>query len=60
MVVSDWQDDYRPIDRNTEEETLRQWRRFGLVLEGKKDRRKFIAWTIAALVATGIIALFWF
>lgn len=22
MIVSDWQDDYRPIDRNTEEENF--------------------------------------
>jgi hypothetical protein len=58
--VTDWQDDYRPIDRSTEEETLRQWRRTGSVLEDKKDKRKTIAWILATLiVASGLTALIW-
>lgn len=57
MAVSDWHYDYRPsIDRDTEEETLRRWRREGLVLEDKKDRRKLIAWIVGAFVLAGTVA----
>lgn len=56
--MPDWQ--YESIDRDTEEETLRQWRRDGLVLEDKKDRRRAIVWIVGSLLTAGVIAaLIW-
>lgn len=59
MAVSDWRYDYRPsIDRDTEEETLRQWRRTGSMLAGEKGKRRTITWIVATLLAAGALAAF--
>lgn len=61
MFVSDWRYDYRPsIDRDTEEETLRQWRRTGSMLAGKKDKRRAIIWVVATLLVAGAVVFAWF
>lgn len=60
--MADWRYDYRSsIDRDTEEETLRRWRREGLMLEDKKDRRIAVIWLIGILITAGVlVALAWF